>query len=179
MSVTSPPLAISTGIGTLLIRQLDSSDGADLQALCQRCHDYFELVTGHPVGPAEAQSLFSSLPEGKTYEDKFLLGVFRGSAVVGVIDLIRGWRRNTSWTLGLLLLDPAVRSHGVGRAIVDELDRWVSSEGGLVMRLGVVERNARAVDFWRRMGFLEMERKQAEYGLTLTMERPVGSVSPS
>ena len=80
MSVTSPPLAISTGIGTLLIRQLDSSDGADLQALCQRCHDYFELVTGHPVGPAEAQSLFSSLPEGKTYEDKFLLGVFRGSA---------------------------------------------------------------------------------------------------
>lgn len=90
--------------------------------------------------------------------------------------MIRGWRSKTSWTLGLLLLDPAFRSHGVGRAIVDELDRWVFSEGGLELRLGVVERNARAVDFWKRMGFLEMERKQAEYGLALTMERPVGSV---
>lgn len=115
-------LTLPSDVGVLVIRLLSDADGNDLQRLCERCHDYFELVTGLPVGGAEAQSLFSGLPPGKMYNDKFLFGVFRSSALVGVIDLIRDWRSERSWTLGLLLLDQAIRGHGVGRALVGLLD---------------------------------------------------------
>jgi GNAT superfamily N-acetyltransferase len=160
-------------LGTLELRILETEDGSDLQALCERCHDYFELVTGRPVGDAAAQSLFSGLPPGKTYNDKFLLGLFCDSALVGVIDLIRAWRTETSWTLGLLMLDPDIRGRGVGKAVVRTLEAWIRSQGANVMRIGVVERNTRAISFWKRLGYIEIARSASEYGLmlTLTMER--------
>lgn len=45
-------------------------DGPALVALFKDCADFFELTTGLPPGPAEVQSLFTALPEGKTYRDK-------------------------------------------------------------------------------------------------------------
>lgn len=137
-----------TEVGNLLIRTLEHEDRRDLQALCERCEDYFELVTGRPVPGAEAQSLFSGLPPGKRYDDKFLLGTFRSTSLVGVVDVIRDWRSEGSWTLGLLLLDPTIRGHGVGRAIVALLDSWMSAQGARLIRLGVAVRNARAINFW-------------------------------
>lgn len=71
------------------IRVLEAKDGPTVQALCERCADYFELVTGLPPGPAEAQSLFIELPEGKGYEDKLLMGIFASSGdLVGVLAVI-------------------------------------------------------------------------------------------
>lgn len=68
---------------------LESEDGPALQTLFERCDDYFESATGLPAGPAEAQSAFMVLPEGKGYEDKFLVGIFDHGRLVGVIDAIR------------------------------------------------------------------------------------------
>ena len=53
-------------------RYLQSEDGPIVQALPERCADYFEIVTGLLPGPAEAQSLFTDLPPDKTYADKIL-----------------------------------------------------------------------------------------------------------
>src|SRR5437870_7991873 len=128
-------------LGTLELRILETEDGGDLQA---------QLVTGRPVGDAAAQSLFSGLPPGKTYDDKFLFGLICGSALVGVIDLLRAWPTETSWTLGLLMLDPDIRGRGVGKAVVRTLEAWIRSQGAKVMRIGVVERNTRAISFWER-----------------------------
>lgn len=59
--------------GTVL--ELTEEHAEELQGLLEACEDYFELVFGLPVGPAEVQSAFMAVPEGKTYEDKLLLGV--------------------------------------------------------------------------------------------------------
>ncbi|HEV8194786.1 MAG TPA: hypothetical protein VGP82_25320 [Ktedonobacterales bacterium] len=71
---------------------LTPEDGPEVQALPERSADYSELVMGLPPGPAEAQSLYIDLPEGKGYEDKLLLGVFTGERrLVGVLDAIRDY----------------------------------------------------------------------------------------
>ena len=48
------------------------------------------------------------------------------------------------------MLDPDIRDRGVGKAVVRTLEAWIRSQGVKVMRIGVVERNTRAISFWER-----------------------------
>jgi hypothetical protein len=50
------------------LRYLTADNGAAVQALCERCADYLELIMGVPPGPAEAQSLYIALPDGSSYD---------------------------------------------------------------------------------------------------------------
>lgn len=63
---TEPPARVAE----LEIQSLEKKHADALAEHFDRCTDYFETVFGHPPGPAERQSTFIALPEGKTYEDK-------------------------------------------------------------------------------------------------------------
>ncbi len=143
------------------VRVLSAADGDKLQVLCEKCTDYFELIQGYPAGPSESQSLFTALPEGKAYEDKYLLGIFSEptSELIGVIDLIRDFPTSGEWILGLMLLNPEFRARGVGRQVCQSLAVWCQSSGADTIRLGVVEDNTKAIHFWQKCGFEEFSRK--------------------
>ena len=139
---------------------LTPDDVPDVQALLERSADYSELVMGLPPGPAEAQSLYIDLPEGKGYEDKLLLGVFTTERrLVGVFDAIRDYPELGEWWIGLLLLEPKQRSQGLGERTYQVFERWAGTHGAQGIRLAVLEQNTRAERFWRRLGFEELERK--------------------
>lgn len=138
---------------------LTPEDGPEVQALMERCADHAELVMGVPPGPAEAQSLYMGLPEGKGYEDKLLLGVFTAERqLVGVLDALRDYPEPGEWWIGLLLLEPEQRGHGLGERIYNTFERWVATQGARAIQLGVVERNTAGERFWRRLGFVEVRR---------------------
>jgi GNAT superfamily N-acetyltransferase len=139
---------------------LTPDDGPEVQALLERSADYSELVMGLPPGPAEAQSLYIDLPEGTGYEDKLLLGVFTGEhRLVGALDAVRDHPERGEWWIGLLLLEPEQRSHGLGERIYHVFERWAGARGAQGIRLAVLEQNVKAERFWRRLGFDELERK--------------------
>src|SRR5436309_11130953 len=79
---------------------------AALQQVLEGAPTYAERVTGHPPGPADAQSLMTILPPDIDYADKFVWGVLLDDEMVGCADVIRGWppRRHRSH-----------RTAGVGR----------------------------------------------------------------
>jgi GNAT superfamily N-acetyltransferase len=147
----APELALPVAEGWSL-RSLRPADLAGLQALLDRCADYFLTAEGRPPRPTEAQDLCTTLPAGTSADDKHLLGVFCGE-LRGVVDVIRDWPRPRTWLLGLLLLDPRDRGRGVGAAVVAALDRWAASAGADRLRVAVVEANPRALCFWRSLGF--------------------------
>jgi RimJ/RimL family protein N-acetyltransferase len=142
-------------------RMLIASDGDALQKLCEQCSDYFELMQGYRAGSSESESLFRSLPEGKEYADKYLIGIFSRftGRLIGVIDLIRDFPASGEWMLGLVLLNPESRSLGIGGQICQRLTYWCQSNGATSIRIGVVEDNAAALRFWQKMGFEENERR--------------------
>jgi GNAT superfamily N-acetyltransferase len=163
--------------------QLDSIDGRALQALLERSRDFFELVYGHPPGPAEAQSLFVGLPEGKGYEDKFLLGLYNDAwTLVGLIDAIRDYVEPGRWALGLLLIDPSRRSAGLGREAYEGFERWAAGLGARLVRIGVQRQNEAARRFWDRTGFETVESKKMLTGILESdvdvMTRPVTQATP-
>ena len=100
------------------IRELQSEpeDMAELQRVLEGAPRYFGRVMGGPPGPAEAQSLYTMLPEGKGYEDKFVYGTFRNDDLVGCLDVMRGYPAGDIAFLGLLLIAEAHQGQGIGRA---------------------------------------------------------------
>ena len=127
---------------------------------------YAHLVTGVPPGPADAQSLYTMVPDGKAYDDKFVLGIHDGDTMVGCIDLIRGYPDPQTAHIGLLLVDEAHQGRGVGRAAYCAMEELVRRWGSCSrIRLGVVRTNDRAAAFWPRLGFAATgEVKPYRYG---------------
>jgi ribosomal protein S18 acetylase RimI-like enzyme len=134
--------------------RLDESRKDELQAFYEGCADYVELITGQPPGPDEAADLLTSLPRGKTHEDKFVIGLFDAPGhMIGVLDVVRDYPRPAEWFLGLLMLAPGWRSHGLGERVYRRLEEWVRACGGSAIHLIVQEQNPGALRFWQRMGF--------------------------
>jgi GNAT superfamily N-acetyltransferase len=162
------------------LRYLTEDDGAAIQQLCERCDDYFDLITGLPPGPAEAQSLFVALPEGSSYDDKALLGVFTapGERLIGVVDIVRDALAPGEWWLGALLLDPAHRNRGLGARLAQALEWWMEALGAMNVRVSVLEQNTRALAFWQRLGYTEFTREPphllgAKESAAIILRRPL------
>ncbi|SRR5258706_11379158 len=77
---------------------------AELQRVLEAAPGYAQIVTGCPPGRADAQSTYSILPEGKSYDDKFVFGIFRKGQMVGCADVIRAYPDSVTAHIGLLLV---------------------------------------------------------------------------
>src|SRR3954468_18143320 len=71
----------------------ERAEMAALQRVLEDAPRYAERITGAPPGPADAQSTYTVLPEGKGHEDKFVYGIDAGGEMIGCADVIRGWPR--------------------------------------------------------------------------------------
>jgi RimJ/RimL family protein N-acetyltransferase len=148
---------------------------AALQRVLAAAPAYFETITGLPPGNAEAQSTFTALPPGKNYDDKFVWGLYADERMIGCADVIRGYPMREKAIIGLLLLAEPWQRRGLGRAfalLVEQvIGGWPEIE---TLRLGVVERNAGALAFWRKLGYVEtgeLTHNDAFAGNTIVMEK--------
>jgi GNAT superfamily N-acetyltransferase len=136
-----------------------------LQRVLEDASTYAERVTGAPPGPADAQSTYSALPEGKGYEDKFVFGVYEGEEMVGCADVIRDWPRAGTAHIGLLLIAERHHGRGHGRAAYHAIQQEVQTWGARRVRIGVVRTNEHVLPFWKKLGFAPTgEVKPYRYG---------------
>lgn len=159
--------------------RLQADQAPEVQALCEACQDYHEMLEGAPAGPEAGESTFAALPPGKAYDDKYVIALRDGAgSLIGIIDLIRDYPEPGVWYIGLLLLHPDHRGRGLGQATVEALADWVQAQGGMALGLGVVNQNKAAVRFWRAAGFQELNRRLMRFGskdsIVLVMRRALG-----
>lgn len=143
---------------------------AELQRVLESAPTYSQRVTGSPAGPADAQSTYSALPPGKSYDDKFVFGVDADGRMVGCIDLIRGYPLPATAHIGLLLIDEAMQGLGLGRAAFALLEAHVRAwHACRRLRIGVVAANSRVMPFWQKAGFVPTgEVKPYRYGAVVS-----------
>jgi len=159
----------------LLIGQ--PAEMAALQCVLEAAPEYFIRVTGAPPGRAEAQSTFTALPPNKTYEDKFVWGLYAGEAMIGCADVIRGYPVREKAVIGLLLLAQPWQRRGLGRAFAQLIEQaigvWPEIER---LRIGVVAVNEGALAFWRKLGYRETGEIKANpefAGEVVVLEKPL------
>lgn len=147
------------------IKLLSEYDEMELQNLCERCSDFWELHEGHPPEKDAGHSILLDLPPDKSPNAKFTFGVYQGNDVlIAVIDIIKDYKAPGEWMLGLLMIDPSERESGLGTKLHDLIKVWISENNGSLLRIGVVEENYRGYKFWRRMGYSETGRVKKTYG---------------
>jgi GNAT superfamily N-acetyltransferase len=141
------------------VARLSSGDVAELQALHERCSDYFEMIEGSPTRPTSAKEDMEELPPGKEASDKLLFGIRSDEGrLVGALELVRDYPGPGRWYIGLLMLDPDARGAGLGLRIYEAARAWVLAQGGHEIALAVLQQNTAAEGFWRRRGFGEIAR---------------------
>ncbi|MBC7542765.1 MAG: GNAT family N-acetyltransferase [Candidatus Sericytochromatia bacterium] len=157
--------AVTFEAGGLTVRQLDRTAQEGVQTLLTACDDYAVMLTGRPHGPEAATDLFAALPPGRDEADKLVFGIGAPEApLIGIIDMIREYPEPGVWFLGLLMLDPAHRSQGLGAQAYEALAEYAFAEGCDSIRIGVVKENERALTFWSRQGFHELVRQPLRMG---------------
>jgi GNAT superfamily N-acetyltransferase len=146
--------AFDLGLQDYSVRRLFLEDIGAIQDLYEKCLDYMLLVEGRPADPDSVLEDFQFVPPGKSQDDKFVFGIFNlQHNLIGLLDVLRWYPDESIWWVGLLLLLPEARSHGMGRQIVQGLIEYVRVGGGRAIMLGVVKENKPAYRFWSRMGF--------------------------
>lgn len=151
------------------LRELTEADLDAVQALIERCHDYYVLVTGKGPRPTAAREVWNALPPDMPRSAKLTLGINQ-TGLVGLVDVVRGWPHPQTWLIGLLLLDPAARGRGLGTGLVAAVEANAASAGAARLRVVVVHANAPALAFWQRLGFTEVPAMEPG---TTALERAV------
>jgi ribosomal protein S18 acetylase RimI-like enzyme len=159
LSMTNAPIFHIEDPGYLVRKLCHPEDTESLQRLFERCADYVMIVEGQGVSPSAAQETFEDMPPGRSLNDKFVYGLLdRNGDILGVLEGMRHYPDEATWWIGLFLLSPDVRGHGLGRKVVESFFDYVSQSHGASVMLGVVEENQAAYEFWQRLGF-EFVRK--------------------
>jgi RimJ/RimL family protein N-acetyltransferase len=151
---------------------------AALQCVLEAAPAYFQIVTGMPPGQAEAQSTFTALPPGKSYDDKFVWGLYSAEAMIGCADVVRGYPIPPKAVIGLLLLAETWQRRGLGRAFAILLEQAISAWPEIsTLRIGVAKANPGALAFWRKLGYREtgeVKQEPPEFvSDVLVLEKPL------
>ena len=130
----------------------------ELQALFERCSDYYELVEGRPAPPTAATDEFD-MPAEYSRDDIFVLGFREGEDLIAEMSLVRNCPKPTEWWMALFVVQPASRSRGLGARICEATFNWIASIGGTAMVMAVDEENPRGQRFWQSLGLIETSRR--------------------
>jgi len=135
----------------ITLHPLTIADTASLQVIYEAAGDYFERTAGRqpPAGLAEAD-----LSEAATDPGRNLLGVHLAEKMVGVIDLKLADPGPLDVRIGLILLIPAQRRHGLESWALQILEEWLrQATPSEAVALTVAAQDHAAQAFFRSQGY--------------------------
>jgi len=142
------------------IKTLSEENKQEIFSLIKNCSDYYVIVNGIEADSTDIDDILYGLPVGRTYEDKIVLGLFnREDKLTALIDILKNYPVQNCWWIGLLLIKVSERGRGLGRIIFNNLKDFVIENSGLEIQLGVVEENEKALNFWQKLGFEIIEKR--------------------
>lgn len=152
MIATLKPIAFWAG--THSVHFLTKQDIPRVQALFDRCHEFWWISEGRNVPPDAASETFADAPPGYHPSRVIFLGVFSPTGqLVGVLTTPPDYPDPGYWYIGLMVLDPDARGQGLGAEVYRAFEAWVAAQGGESILLAVVDDNPGGRRFWERMGF--------------------------
>jgi len=115
--------------------------------------DFFMLTQGNKVTMENSLSDIDALPPNCEIEQKLYFGIFQNGDAVGICDLILNYPKQTSFWIGLLLVNSKLHGKKIGGKLVNAILDSAKLNGYMSAQLGVIDANIKAIAFWERHGF--------------------------
>jgi len=145
-----------------IAHQIAREEIAELQAFIESNPVYWLITQGHRPPADDAAKSFDQLPPADMgYSEHLSLLVRHRSTrqILGQLDIAADLLAIGVYHLGFFMT--ATRTHGSGFAhrLHEAYECWALERGARWLRLGVVAANHRAEAFWRRVGYVEVKRR--------------------
>lgn len=137
----------------------------EVQRVLEEAPTYSLNISGSLPSPGEAKEMFSEIPNGRSFDDKFIFGIYLDNKMIGCMALLRGYPNETTVMLGLLLLSEKYQRKGFGTQAHKKLEEIIKGWGNFEkIRIGVLITNQEILPFWKKMGYTETVRKPYKHG---------------
>lgn len=131
------------------LRLLTPDNADEIEPFVTLFNDFFQLCEGEN---GSWRGILNACPPSKDInKDKFVLGLYDGHTLIGLLDIIRDYPQTAVWTIGYLLIHPKYRSQGIGSKFIKDLE---TSLDCVKLRCIVQKQNTKALDFWKSNGFV-------------------------
>lgn len=138
------------------VRPLTENDIEAIYKLCSGNPLYYEYCP--PCITKEGiKKDMTAVPPGFPISDKFFVGFYDGERLLAVMDLLKGYPRESIAYIGFFMTDHSVQKKGIGTAIVADVCEYLKSEGFYSVQLAWVKGNPQAEHFWIKNHFIKVK----------------------
>lgn len=134
------------------VKQLTGVDAAAVYALCKENPLYYRYCPPFVTEDSIRRDM-AALPPGKTVEDKYYLGFYKGEILVAVMDLILGFPKNETAFVGFFMVNKQFQGKEIGTNLMAEVYAYLKECGFRFVRLCFAKGNPQSEHFWVKNGF--------------------------
>lgn len=116
-------------------------------------HEYFQISMNENPSMASVINDKNEIPPKSSLEDKNYKLITLNDIDIGVIDYVVNYPDEDIIYIGLFMINGEFHRSGYGRMFMEEFIPRIKSQGFSRIRLGVLDQNIKAFEFWTKMGF--------------------------
>ena len=152
------------------VRRMTDADTDALFDFCKAHTAFYRYCNAQPSRERVLEDLHIA-PPGIGPQDKYYVGFFRGDTLVAVLDLIDGYPRPDVGYIGFVMVNAALEGNGVGTAIIRDVCAYLRATGKTAVRLAIAEDNPQANHFWKKNGFVVVDKAPMDGWTALVAEK--------
>jgi len=123
--------------------------------------DFFLLTEGTPATLQGCQANIDAIPPGFDIHNKLYIGFWINNRCIAVLDILLGYPNPDAIYIGLFLVHSELQGTGLGRKMIEALLTAAKNMKMNSAKLAVIESNAKAITFWKRLGFEDTGKSTA------------------
>ena len=132
--------------------------------------EYYLLTDGHPAKRELCEDTLSDYPPYKVYS----VGVSQNKQAVSFLSVLEGYPDADTLYVGLLLVDEKFKRKSVGTTIMKALFAIAADMNFKNLKLSVQDNNISGLNFWKKIGFYEIDRCTCDGFDNLSMKYDIG-----
>ena len=128
--------------------------------------EYYYLTDGHRATRELCEDTLCDYPPYKVYS----VGVSQNGQAISFLSILEGYPDADTLYIGLLIVDGKFKRKSIGSTIMTVLFTIAADMNFKTLKLSVQENNISGLNFWKKMGFYEIDRCTCDGFDNLSME---------
>ena len=152
------------------VRLMRDSDADSILDFCLQNTQYYQYCGKQPSRELVLNDLHIT-PPGIEMSSKFYVGFYDNTALVAIMDLIKGYPDGDSGYIGFFMVNNQLQGKQIGTGIIQEVCQYLKKIGITTVLLGIDKENPQSNHFWKKNGFFVLKEVEQDAGTVLVAKK--------